>query len=429
MIKSYISDKNNIKTRIYDLNLLKHTLSLQSTSSFIVAQNDDKDAIIFIHSVLDNIKIIDKTLMNIESDAYGNIYVTKGKANSYPCIVSHIDTVHKRVENKRIYQQNDILFAFSDVEKKQIGIGGDDLVGVFTCLQSLIDFDTIKVVFFRNEEIGRLGSNFSIKNKKDFYKDCNFILQCDRRGNEDFITNSAGIQMTSKEFDDKVLPYLNTFGFNIYTNGIATDVDVLVREGVGICCANIASGYHNPHSYYETVSVKDVGKAYELIHALISDLGSTKFKYNYEPPKHKINYNNYKHNHKNLNARNNINTNIIMKPSYDNLNGKYEKLPGLWDIVDPLFIETSLKCLKPGCKHNLSIFTQDTSLICHCNANAEIMYMDWTEKIEITNDVDKKQYVYSWYYGAWVEKSNAVFVKIDKLNFWTSKEIYEKEWR
>src|SRR5574344_1456652 len=44
-------------------------------------------------------------------------------------------------------------------------------------LQALKDFDNIKVVFYSNEEIGHLGSRYSIKNHKDFYTDVNFVLQ------------------------------------------------------------------------------------------------------------------------------------------------------------------------------------------------------------------------------------------------------------
>ena len=65
----------------------------------------------------------------------GNLYVTKGKANPYyPCMVSHIDTVHDINMAVSVHRQDDYLFAWDAAKKKQYGIGGDDKVGVFVCL-------------------------------------------------------------------------------------------------------------------------------------------------------------------------------------------------------------------------------------------------------------------------------------------------------
>lgn len=152
MIKSI--EGNNTPTRIYDLQLLKTLLSIQSKSNSYTkvdgVRAKDQDMLDAINDILNNISLQSTVKLKINTDDYGNIYVTKGVANSYPCIVSHVDTVHNRVLGRRVYQQNDILFAFSDVEKKQVGIGGDDIVGVFTCMQALLDFDILKVVFYRD---------------------------------------------------------------------------------------------------------------------------------------------------------------------------------------------------------------------------------------------------------------------------------------
>lgn len=79
----------------------------------------------FIKKFLFSLKQTQKSsVIKIEEDGYGNIYVTKGKASSYPAIVSHVDTVHNIVKDYRVYQQGDILFAFSSAKKKQVGIGG-----------------------------------------------------------------------------------------------------------------------------------------------------------------------------------------------------------------------------------------------------------------------------------------------------------------
>jgi putative aminopeptidase FrvX len=65
------------------------------------------------------------TELFIEEDTHGNIYVTKGKADLYPCIVSHLDQVHKFAPNKTIIKNGDYLLAFDGA--KQVGTGGDRL--------------------------------------------------------------------------------------------------------------------------------------------------------------------------------------------------------------------------------------------------------------------------------------------------------------
>jgi len=163
----------------------------------------------------------------------------------------------------------------------------DDKVGIFVALQALLDIPNIKVVLFRNEEIGRIGSRFSINNCSDFYKDCNFILQCDRKGNYDFLTKSAGVKMTSTEFENAVAPLLKKYDFISSEAGIATDVDVLVENGVGVCAANISSGYYSPHTDKETVSVYNIGRAYSLVYDICDTFKNKKFLYKYVKPVHK----------------------------------------------------------------------------------------------------------------------------------------------
>jgi hypothetical protein len=67
---------------------------------------------------------IDNSLL-IEKDTHGNIYVTKGRTNLYPCVVSHLDQVHRYNANKTIIRNGDYLLAFNGAE--QIGTGGDRL--------------------------------------------------------------------------------------------------------------------------------------------------------------------------------------------------------------------------------------------------------------------------------------------------------------
>ena len=59
-----------------------------------------------------------------------NIYITKGVSDVYPCIVSHTDTVHDIHKNYRVFDDNGCIFAFNSETGTQVGVGGDDKVGI-----------------------------------------------------------------------------------------------------------------------------------------------------------------------------------------------------------------------------------------------------------------------------------------------------------
>jgi len=214
---------------------------------------------------------IDNSLL-IEKDTHGNIYVTKGRTDLYPCVVSHLDQVHRYNANKTIIRNGDYLLAFDGAE--QIGTGGDDLVGVFMCLNLLDECDNIKVVFFVSEEIGCIGSNAC---DLDFFQDCKFIGQADRKGNADFINYSNGVQLFDEEFSNFAKPILEIYKYKECT-GIATDAGALSKRNVGIACFNISCGYHNPHGTKEYVRVSEVKTCFNIFCEIISN-ADKQFKY------------------------------------------------------------------------------------------------------------------------------------------------------
>jgi tripeptide aminopeptidase len=237
---------------MFNEELLIEVLGWQSESS------KEKEQI--IPTLNKYLKILDKKhSLVIEEDAHGNIYVTKGKASLYPCIVSHLDQVHRFCPNKTIVINGDYLLAFDGA--RQVGTGGDDLVGVFMCLNLLDNVDNIKVVFFLQEEIGCIGSNAC---DLDFFKDCKFIGQADRKGNADFINYSNGVKLFDEEFSKFVGPILEDYKYKECT-GIATDAGALSKRNVGIACFNISCGYHNPHTSTEYVVISQVEVCYNVI--------------------------------------------------------------------------------------------------------------------------------------------------------------------
>lgn len=241
---------------MFNEKLLIEVLGWQSES------NKEKEQI--TSNLLEKLAQISSELL-IEEDTHGNIFVTKGEASLYPCIVSHLDQVHKYAQNKTIFQNGDYLLAFDG--PRQVGTGGDDLVGVFMCLQLLEDYNFIKVVFFVAEEVGCIGSGAC---DLSYFDDCMFIGQADRKNNSDFINYSNGVQLFGEEFSTFVAPVLKDYNYKECV-GISTDAGCLSKRNVGIACFNISCGYYNPHTSTEYVSIKDVTNCYNVICDIISN--------------------------------------------------------------------------------------------------------------------------------------------------------------
>ena len=200
----------------------------------------------------------------------GNIYVTKGVSDSYPCIVSHTDTVHKIIPDKdfTIISNDEFAIGYDRARMSATGCGGDDKVGIFICLQMLQEFDAIKVAFFKDEEVGCVGS---YEANVEWFNDTRFVLQCDRRGNADFVNSIYSTPLQSKRFKKAVAPILSAHGYKP-TTGMLTDVYALKTLGVNVSVANMSCGYYNPHMDDETIVFADVNNCLEMCRTIFKDM-------------------------------------------------------------------------------------------------------------------------------------------------------------
>jgi putative aminopeptidase FrvX len=222
-----------------------------------------------------------RTLKSLDVDYYvleGNIYATKGKAKVYPCLVAHMDTVHDIVDDLTLLEVGDNLTGFNTVTMTQTGIGGDDKVGIYLALEVLRKYDNVKVAFFRDEEVGCHGSYEAYL---DFFKDCSFVLQGDRRGNSDFVTIASGTKLSSKAFTKAMSKIWPKYGYK-QANGMMTDVMALKEIGLNVSCANMSCGYYNPHMRNEYVNIPDVMNCFAMICEMIDTYGTTPFPHSAE---------------------------------------------------------------------------------------------------------------------------------------------------
>lgn len=184
----------------------------------------------------------------VEVDETGNLYITKGESETYPCICAHMDQVQKNhSKDFTVMRRNGIIFAYSPSRKQQQGLGADDKNGLWIALELLQKLDVLKCAFFVGEEIGCVGSSHAYM---DFFKDVRYCIEPDRRNGDDLITEIGG-RICSKEFL-KAINYRD-FGYKP-TTGMMTDVETLCENGIGVSCINISCGYYNPHTDQECTS-------------------------------------------------------------------------------------------------------------------------------------------------------------------------------
>jgi len=219
-------------------------------------------------------KELKKLKLPYHIDAVGNLIVTKGKAKTYPCVTSHMDTVHDFVDDFKIYKDtddNNVLFAMSN--KRRVGIGGDDKCGIFVCLYLLKVIPQIKVVFFSREESGCKGSTGM---DKIFFNDCRYLIQLDRKGNRDFIQTYWGNKTISHDFSSEIGLIKKKYKYKNCT-GTVTDVMKLWNNRVGVSCVNLSCGYYKPHTAYEYVSVDALWNSMKFTEEIVINMKPKKY--------------------------------------------------------------------------------------------------------------------------------------------------------
>lgn len=218
--------------------------------------------------------------VSYRKDKAGNIYAVKGNATTYPCVVAHIDEVHRnKTGNYGAYVVADeIVIGYDRKKKRQTGIGADDKNGIWICFKMLECFRNMKCVFFVGEETGCVGSS---RTDMDFFSDCRFVIQCDRKGNSDIVTRINGTELCSEEFIRAVEP--EKYGY-AECWGLTTDVYTLKRRGLPVSCINLSCGYYNPHTDTENTILKDLIKCCRFVCHIIRT-HRTVSEHRYEPPK------------------------------------------------------------------------------------------------------------------------------------------------
>jgi tripeptide aminopeptidase len=232
------------------------------------------------------------------TDKKGNLYLTKGVLDSteeyFPCVVSHMDTVHRThitlIENKErlIIKENDgNLIAFHPSTEIQTGIGGDDKCGVFVCLELFNRVDKLKGAFFVEEEIGMMGSKES---DDSFFSNVGYAIQFDAPSSNWITEVCWGVNLFDSDFKEIIKDNLNESGYTKFSYDPFTDVNQLATK-YDFNCLNLGCGYYRQHTNQEYVVIGEVESSLIAGEKLISHLGNVKYTHNKKIIKESNDYN------------------------------------------------------------------------------------------------------------------------------------------
>lgn len=223
------------------------------------------------------------------TDAKGNLYLTKGSdkmtsGEYYPCVVSHMDTVHRShielIESKTnliiessTHSEGKTLIAKHPITKEQTGIGGDDKCGVYVCLEMFERIDVLKGAFFVEEEIGMLGSRQA---DDKFFENVGYAIQFDAPSSNWISEICSGVKLFDEDFKGEIKGTLNECGYTKFSIDPFTDVNQLASK-YDFNCLNLGCGYYRQHTNSEYVVVEEVFDSIKAGYKLIMKLGVKKY--------------------------------------------------------------------------------------------------------------------------------------------------------
>jgi hypothetical protein len=216
--------------------------------------------------------LVEKGYNPIYADGY--LYAT----GDIPVMLqAHMDTVHSSPATE-IFVSNK-----GNVSSPQ-GIGGDDRCGIYTILSIIKQGYKPYILFTEDEEIGCVGAKKFVKDLDTYVDkpDIHFIVEIDRKGVDD----SVFYECDNKDFET----FINTYGF-VSDFGSFSDI-CETAPAIGVAAVNLSSGYYNPHTLREYISLGDLGRVIDRVSAIVADasIGKTQ-KYEFVEAARKSGYN------------------------------------------------------------------------------------------------------------------------------------------
>jgi hypothetical protein len=211
------------------------------------------------------------------------LYARKGSSpDPIPFIVAHADSVHTTVDKARyqigtyVDDSGDIIhYAYDPTTRAQRGIGGDDKVGLWIAIEAARRLTDVGIIITVDEEIGAVGA---LKVPPAELMDAAVLIQADRRGGVDAITEGWSCDISSKAWQAHVEEIIRLHGFAWSNGGTITDVSEMVAEGIsGVSAVNLAAGYYHAHTDKEIVAESEAENALACAIALAEASAGTRW--------------------------------------------------------------------------------------------------------------------------------------------------------
>lgn len=215
-------------------------------------------------------------------DSTGNIYLTKGTSDWYPCLTAHMDSVQEH--DTYIRDGLDLPVGVAEVNGKtrlycpdNVGLGCDDKCGIAISLSIMDKVDVLKCAFFVCEEMGCVGS---LHLDKGFFDNVGYVIGFDSPLLNRAAHTCVSTQLFSSSFHrDHLRETCEKWGVRNFYREPFTDV-MMIKKNVNVQCVNFGSGYYRMHSPDEYCVVEDMDNACGMGIDLINKLGNVRYEFN-----------------------------------------------------------------------------------------------------------------------------------------------------
>lgn len=189
------------------------------------------------------------SIPGMQSDSFGNRFLTVGSAPAVTLWSSHTDSVHKKDGRQELIRTASHVLMRKDGKDC---LGADCATGVWLMREMIHAGVPGLYVFHRDEESGGNGSAHIAKHAPDMLAGIKHAIAFDRKGIESVITHQMGGRCCSDAFA-KALGAMLGKKFRPDDTGTFTDTanyTHLIPE-----CTNVSVGYYAQHTKEETQSL------------------------------------------------------------------------------------------------------------------------------------------------------------------------------
>ena len=209
--------------------------------------------------------------LQVATDAIGNLFITKGQADSYPCVAAHLDEIYSPCK-REIIVDRDTIYAVDEMWNR-VGCGADDKNGLWIAINLLFSEPTLKVALFVQEE--KLGTISGCRGANacdlSFFDDVKYILECDRKGAHDVVAVGKGeVILCDDDFISQTI--LDKYNYQMVSGG-KTDVVALKMRGLDIPVCNISCGYYNAHKNNEYTLFSELQNCLNFVKNILNEKG------------------------------------------------------------------------------------------------------------------------------------------------------------